>query len=131
MYRSATALLLTALSLNPFANAAIVQRCVGAQGAITYTDSNCPEPQAWSRQRAYNPASGRKPMATKPKRRALPVTIVEDSGKARAQKIPPATKGAKSSKGSKKRKSPRYLSPLQVQVQELRKLKRQKAKSPQ
>ena len=129
VYRSFSTLVLLA-SLAHSADAAVVQRCQGPQGHITFTHSNCPETQPWVRQRALNPASGRKPMARKAAPRRLPVTIVEDGTRTRLAAPPtPPVKAPKKASRTKKRRTPRYLA--EEQTPPARKLKTQKAKSPQ
>lgn len=122
-------LLLLVLS-NHVANAAVVQRCEGPQGHVTFTHSNCPEAQPWIYQRATNPSSGKKPMARKPAARALPVTIVEDGTRAPQAATSAAVKPAAKKKGGvKKQRTLKYLGQTQTSLP--KKLKTRKAKSPQ
>lgn len=122
-------LLLLVLS-NHVSNAAVVQRCEGPKGHVTFTHSNCPEAQPWIYQRATNPSSGKKPMARKPAARALPVTIVEDGTRARQAATSAAVKPAAKKKGGvKKQRTLKYLG--QTQTSPPKKLKTRKAKSPQ
>jgi hypothetical protein len=111
-------------------NAAVVQRCEGPQGHVTFTHSNCPESQPWIYQRATNPSSGKKPMAPKPAARALPVTIVEDGTRTPPAATSVAVKpAAKKKRRVKKQRTSKYLG--QAQTPPPKKLKMQKAKSPQ
>ena len=129
MYRPFSTLLLLALAAHS-ANAAVVQRCQGPQGHITFTHSNCPETQSWVYQRALNPSSGRKPMARKAAPRPLPVTIVKDGTRTpSAAPSRPLLKAPKKASRSKKRRTPRYLAGEQTLP--IKKPKTQKAKSPQ
>jgi hypothetical protein len=128
VYRSFSTLVLLASLAHP-ADAAVVQRCQGPQGHITFTHSNCPEAQPWVRQRALNPASGRKPMARKAAPRRLPVTIIEDGTRTRLAAPPtPPVKAPKKASRMKKKRRPKYLA--EEQTPPARKLKTQKAKSP-
>ena len=122
-------LLLLVLS-NHVSNAAVVQRCEGPKGHVTFTHSNCPEAQPWIYQRATNPSSGKKPMARKPAARALPVTIVEDGTRAPQAATSAAVKPAAKKKGGvKKQRTLKYLG--QTQTSPPKKPKTRKAKSPQ
>ena len=126
-------LLLLALAAHHSANAAVVQRCQGPDGHITFTHSNCPQSQPWAYQRALNPASGRKPMARKALPRPLPVTIVED-GTRMPVAVPSAQSRSAKKKGSrlkklKKLKKAKYLTGERTLPS--RTLKTRKAKSPQ
>ncbi|MBD8592077.1 hypothetical protein IFT75_01475 [Pseudomonas sp. CFBP 8758] len=123
-------LLLLVLAAHHSANAAVVQRCEGPQGHITFTHSNCPETQPWAYQRALNPSSGRKPMARKAAPRPLSVTIVEDGTRTplAAPAAAPESATKKASRSKKKRK-PRYLAGEQTPPSKKRKTR--KAKSPQ
>ena len=129
VHRPFSTLLLLALAAHS-ANAAVVQRCQGPQGHITFTHSNCPETQSWVYQRALNPSSGRKPMARKAAPRPLPVTIVKDGTRTpSAAPSRPLLKAPKKASRSKKRRTPRYLAGEQTLP--IKKPKPQKAKSPQ
>ena len=128
MYTLSTTLLLLLLA-TPDTEAAAVQRCTSPEGHITYTHSNCPDSQPWSRHRANNPSSGKQPMARRPAARELPVTIVEDGTRtSHARQQPPASAPAKKKKRSKKTRKSRYLGAGQTLAP--KKLKTQKAKSP-
>ncbi len=122
--------LLLALAAHHSATAAVVQRCQGPQGHITFTHSNCPETQPWVYQRALNPSSGRKPMARKAAPRPLPVTIVEDGTREPlAAPSKPQRSATKKASRSKSKRKPRYLAGEQTFPS--KKLKTRKAKSPQ
>ncbi|MBD8473313.1 hypothetical protein IFT98_05520 [Pseudomonas sp. CFBP 8770] len=123
-------LLLLALAAPHSVNAAVVQRCHGPQGHITFTHSNCPETQPWVYQRALNPSSGRKPMARKAAPRPLPVTIVEDGTREPLAAPSKSQRSAtKKTSRSKSKRKPRYLTGEQTPPP--KKLKTRKAKSPQ
>ena len=129
MYKLSNTLLLLLLA-SPPTEAATVQRCTRSDGHITFTHSNCPDPQPWTRHQANNPSSGQQPMARRPASRALPVNIVEDgTRKSQARQQLPAPAPVKKKKKPKKIKKSRYLGAGTTLAPKT--LKTQKAKSPQ